>query len=102
MSIQDGNGGRAQDAVRAHADRILELTERGAITYVFGGADTVAPALRDVYAEIYQQHTGVSAAEGVAWLEEQRAAKSLPGRYLGGALMTDQPESRGNTWPFRV
>ncbi|MCH9736888.1 MAG: cytochrome P450 [Actinomycetia bacterium] len=75
---QDGNGSRVQDAVRAHADRIIELTERGAITYVCGGAETVAPALRDAYAEIYQQHAGVPAAEGVAWLEEQRAAN----RYL--------------------
>ena len=76
--VPDGTGGRVQDAVRAQADRILELTERGAVTYVCGGAGTVAPALRDAFADIYRQHAAVSAADGVAWLEEQRAAN----RYL--------------------
>jgi cytochrome P450/NADPH-cytochrome P450 reductase len=76
--VQDGTAGQVQDAVRGHADQILELVARGGITYVCGGAGTVAPALRDAFAEIYQRQAGVSAQEGVAWLEEQRAAN----RYL--------------------
>ena len=66
------------DAVRTHAEHVLDLMAAGGITYVCGGAGTVAPALRDAFAEIYHQHHGVSPADGVAWLEEQRAAN----RYL--------------------
>lgn len=76
--VQDGTAGQVQDAVRGHADQILELIAQGGITYVCGGAGTVAPALRDAFAEIYQRQSGVSAEEGVAWLEEQRGAN----RYL--------------------
>lgn len=76
--LQDGTAGQVQDAVRSNADQILELIARGGITYVCGGAGTVAPALRDAYAEIYQRQARVSAEEGAAWLEEQRAAN----RYL--------------------
>jgi len=76
--VQDGSRARVQDAVRAHGDRILEMTAQGGITYICGGAGTVAPALRDAYAEIYQQKYGVSAEEGVAWLEAQRETN----RYL--------------------
>ena len=74
--IKDGS--RVQDAVRAHAEQILELIDRGGVTYVCGGAGTVAPALRDAFAEIYQQHAGVSAQDATNWLEELRAAN----RYL--------------------
>ncbi len=74
--IKDGS--RVQDAVRAHAEQILELIARGGITYVCGGAGTVAPALRDAFAEIYQRHSGVSAEDATAWLEQQRTEN----RYL--------------------
>lgn len=76
--VPDRNRARVQDAVRTNADQILELVGRGGITYVCGGAGTVAPALRDASAEIRAQHAGVSADEGVAWLEELRASN----RYL--------------------
>lgn len=74
----DGTRAWVQDAVRANGDRILELVERGAITYVCGGAGTVAPALRDAYADIYHHRHGGSADEGVTWMEELRATY----RYL--------------------
>ena len=76
--VQDGTRARVDDAVRTHAEHVLDLMAAGGITYVCGGAGTVAPALRDAFAEIYHQHHGVSPADGVAWLEEQRAAN----RYL--------------------
>lgn len=76
--VQDGTRARVQDAVRANAEKILGLMSAGGVTYVCGGAGTVAPALRDAFAEIYHRHHGVSAEEGLAWLEEQRAAN----RYL--------------------
>lgn len=76
--VQDGTRARVQDAVRAHGERILDMMAAGGITYVCGGAGTVAPALREAFAEIYQQHHGVSADEGAAWIEGQRAAN----RYL--------------------
>lgn len=77
-AVQDGTRRRVDDAVRAHAEEILELIAAGGNTYVCGGAGTVAPALRDAYAEIYARHAGVSAEEGAAWLEGQRAEN----RYL--------------------
>ena len=77
-AVQDGTRRRVQDAVRCHADEILELMAAGGNTYVCGGAGTVAPALRGAFAEIYQRYAGVSADEGVAWLEELRATN----RYL--------------------
>ena len=76
--IEGPGRARVQDAVRVNAERILELIDAGAITYVCGGAGTVAPALRDAFADIYQRHHGVSAEQATAWLEEQRAAN----RYL--------------------
>ncbi len=76
--VQEGTRARVQDAVRAHADEILELIAAGGTTYVCGGAGTVAPALRDAFADIYQRKAGCSGDEGVAWLEELRAAN----RYL--------------------
>ncbi|MGY4710583.1 bifunctional cytochrome P450/NADPH--P450 reductase [Mycolicibacterium sp. CBM1] len=71
--VSDGTRTRVQDAVRANADRILELMGRGGITYVCGGAGTVAPALRDAFADIYQKNKAVSPEEGSAWLENLRA-----------------------------
>ncbi len=76
--VDDGRRSRVQDAVHSNAERILELIAAGAITYVCGGAGTVAPALRDAFAQIYQRQHGVSAEDGAAWLEEQRTAY----RYL--------------------
>ncbi|MDY6996071.1 MAG: cytochrome P450 [Actinomycetota bacterium] len=75
---ESGPRQRVQDCVRAQGERILDLMQRGGVTYICGGAGTVAPALRDAYAEIYTQHAGVSAEAGVAWLEQQRADN----RYL--------------------
>ncbi|MCX2930958.1 cytochrome P450 [Mycobacterium sp. CVI_P3] len=71
--VSDGTRARVQDAVRANADQILDLMGRGGITYVCGGAGTVAPALRDAFAEIYSKNNAVSAEEGTAWLEDLRA-----------------------------
>lgn len=76
--VQDGTRARVQDAVRANADQVLDMVARGGVTYVCGGAGTVAPALRDAFAEIYRQHRAVSADESVAWLEDLRATN----RYL--------------------
>jgi cytochrome P450/NADPH-cytochrome P450 reductase len=76
--VSDGTRTRVQDAVRANAEKILELIDAGAITYVCGGAGTVAPALRDAFAEIYQHHHGVSREDAEAWLENRRATN----RYL--------------------
>lgn len=85
-AVQDGTRRRVQDAVRCHADEILELTAAGGNTYVCGGAGIVAPALRGAFAEIYQRYAGVSADEGVAWLEEPARDEPLSRGRLGSAL----------------
>lgn len=76
--VRDGTGGYVQTAVHSNADEILDLVAQGGITYVCGGAGTVAPALRDAFGEIYHQRNGVTADDGAAWLEEMRATN----RYL--------------------
>jgi cytochrome P450/NADPH-cytochrome P450 reductase len=70
----NGTKERVQNKVTERADQILDLMDKGAVVYVCGAADTVAPALRDTFAEIYQQHAGVSSQEANAWLEDRRAA----------------------------
>lgn len=77
-NVRDGTRGYVQDAVRANADEILDVIAQGGVTYVCGGAGTVAPALRDAFGEIYHQRNGVTAEDGAAWLEDLRATN----RYL--------------------
>ena len=74
--IQDGTRARVQDAVQPMPRRFS-----GSCRRVESPTCAEAPALWllrwDAFAEIYRHH-GVSAEEGLAWLEEQRAAN----RYL--------------------
>lgn len=62
-----------QNKVTERADQILDLMEKGGVVYVCGAADTVAPALRRTFAQIYQQHAGVPRDDADAWVEDQRA-----------------------------
>lgn len=76
--VRDGTKAWVQDKIREHSQRVLELMNEGGNVYVCGGAQTVAPALRKTFAEIYQQANGCSTEEAEAWLEQQRTAN----RYL--------------------
>ncbi|MGB0973061.1 MAG: cytochrome, partial [Mycobacterium sp.] len=72
--VRDGTRAWVQDKIVEHSQRVLDLLGEGGNVYVCGGAQTVAPALRATFAQIYQQATGCSAAEGAAWLEQQRTS----------------------------
>ncbi len=76
--VRDGSEAWVQDKVREHGDRVLELMDAGGNAYVCGGSETVAPALRSTFADMYRQRANVSEADGQAWLEEQRSTN----RYL--------------------
>lgn len=78
-AVQDGTRWRVQDAVRCHADEILELMAAGGnYLCLRGSRHRRARVAECAFAEIYQRYAGVSADEGVAWLEELRATN----RYL--------------------
>ncbi|CAN5505573.1 cytochrome P450 [soil metagenome] len=72
--VTDGTKARVQTKVTERGEQILDLMSKGGVVYVCGAADTVAPALRQTFADIYQQHTGVSNEDATTWLEEQRSA----------------------------
>lgn len=74
----DGSKAWVQHKVAERGGQILDLMSKGGVVYVCGAADTVAPALRQTFADLYQQHAGVAAEDATAWLEEQRSAN----RYL--------------------
>jgi cytochrome P450/NADPH-cytochrome P450 reductase len=74
----DGTKAWVQHKVTERGEQILDLMNKGGIVYVCGAADTVAPALRQTFADIYQQHAGVSQEAALAWMEAQRSAN----RYL--------------------
>ncbi len=76
--VRDGSQAWVQDKVSEHGDRVFDLMDAGGNVYVCGGAETVAPAVRNAFADIYSKRANVSAAEGQEWLEAQRANN----RYL--------------------
>ncbi len=76
--VTDGTKAWVQEEVKKHGERVLDLMVQGGNTYVCGGAETVAPAVRATFGEIYAEHSNVSAEDGAAWMEDLRANN----RYL--------------------
>ena len=67
-----------QDLLRAQADQILPLLDRGARIYVCGDAKGMAPDVQGVLADLLAQHQKVSRADADAMLERWKQ----DGRYL--------------------
>ncbi len=73
--LPDGKGAWVQNKVTENADQILDLLDQGAVVYVCGGADTVAPALRQAFADIYSAAHGADDEQAQAWIESLRSSQ---------------------------
>jgi cytochrome P450/NADPH-cytochrome P450 reductase len=67
-----------QHMIEAEADEVWNLMAQGAVIYVCGNANTMAPGVRAALTDIHQAKTGGTEAAAQAWLSELRAAD----RYL--------------------
>ncbi len=63
--------------VRQHTD-VWRLIEEGAVIFVCGNANTMAPAVRRAFMDVFMQQTGKPQADADAWLAALRAEH----RYL--------------------
>jgi cytochrome P450/NADPH-cytochrome P450 reductase len=67
-----------QDELRARQDAVWKLIESGAVVYVCGDARSMAPGVRQAFADIFRAKTATSEAVAEAWLNDLVASK----RYL--------------------
>jgi cytochrome P450 / NADPH-cytochrome P450 reductase len=67
-----------QDQIIEHKDRLWELFEAGAITYVCGDASQMAPGVRQAFAAIYAEKKDTSLEIAIAWMDQM----TREGRYL--------------------
>ncbi len=67
-----------QDELRAHQADVWRLMEQGAIVYICGDARSMAPAVRQAFADIFRAQTATSPAVAEAWLDDLVASR----RYL--------------------
>jgi cytochrome P450/NADPH-cytochrome P450 reductase len=67
-----------QDELRAHGDEVWELIQGGAVVYICGDARSMAPGVRQAFADILLAKTGFTSALAVARLNDLVGAK----RYI--------------------
>jgi cytochrome P450/NADPH-cytochrome P450 reductase len=67
-----------QHMIEAEADEVWSLMAQGAVIYVCGNANTMAPGVRAALVDIHRAKTGGTEAAAQAWLSDLRAAD----RYL--------------------
>lgn len=67
-----------QQRIREQHSEVWRLLEAGAIVYVCGEANKMAPAVREAFMDVFKQETGASEASAQAWLDGLIASK----RYL--------------------
>jgi cytochrome P450/NADPH-cytochrome P450 reductase len=58
-----------QDRIWEDRGEIEKLFRQGAYVYVCGDGETMAPAVREVFLDIYRQATGASSEEAQAWAD---------------------------------
>lgn len=73
-----------QHEMAARADEVWDLIQRGASIFVCGNANTIAPAVRAVLADIHRDRTGGSAEDAQLWLADLRAAGRFVEDVWGG------------------
>jgi cytochrome P450/NADPH-cytochrome P450 reductase len=74
-----------QDQIKAHADEVWELMQRGAVIYVCGDASRMEPDVRRAFAAIYQAKTGADAQGAEDWLTRlQHDNRYLADVWAGG------------------
>jgi cytochrome P450 / NADPH-cytochrome P450 reductase len=57
-----------QQAIKERSEDVWRLLQQEAIIFVCGEASRMAPDVRQAFVEVFQQHTGTTAADGNAWL----------------------------------
>jgi cytochrome P450 / NADPH-cytochrome P450 reductase len=82
-------------------DRILEqradvwrLIEAGAVVFVCGNANTMAPAVRGAFMDVFRKQTGKSQADAEAWLSALRADQRYLEDIWGGSATADPATSQ--------
>ena len=67
-----------QQAIKNHSEDVWRLLQQDAVVFVCGEASRMAPDVRQAFASMFQEHTGVAAADSQAWLAGLVASQ----RYL--------------------
>ena len=67
-----------QQAIRSHGEDVWRLLQQEAVVFVCGEASRMAPDVRQAFAGVFQDHTGVASADAKAWLSGLAAGH----RYL--------------------
>ena len=85
-------------------DRILEqradvwrLIEAGAVIFVCGNANTMAPAVRRAFMDVFRKQTGKSQADADAWLAALRAEHRYLEDIWGGSSAPADPVTSQDT-----
>ncbi|MFI9275874.1 bifunctional cytochrome P450/NADPH--P450 reductase [Kitasatospora sp. NPDC052896] len=67
-----------QQVIAQHEDEIWQLLRQDAVIFVCGDATSMAPAVRQAFAEVFSHKTGTTASDAEAWLAGLRQSN----RYL--------------------
>ena len=78
-----------QQAIAANGDAVWELLQKEAPVFVCGEASRMAPAVKQAFVDLFCKRTGVSAADGKAWL----AGLVTNHRYLEDIWASSAPVS---------
>ncbi|MHA6622197.1 bifunctional cytochrome P450/NADPH--P450 reductase [Pseudonocardia sp. DLS-67] len=80
---EDGRRYVQHEMLHRH-DEVWDLLERGAVIFVCGNANTMAPGVRAALVDIYRQHTGGTSAQAQDWLADLRAQDRFLEDIWGG------------------
>ncbi len=84
-----------QDRILEHSAEIWRLMAAGAVIYVCGNANTMAPAVRRAFTDVFREQTGTPAAEAGAWLAGLRAQQRYLEDIWGGSAVPAGPALTG-------
>jgi cytochrome P450/NADPH-cytochrome P450 reductase len=73
-----------QDEIRESGDEVLALLDAGAIVFVCGNANTMAPGVRAAFIDVFRRRNGAEQATAAAWLNQLRAAERYFEDIWGG------------------
>ncbi len=73
-----------QHEIAARGDEVWDQIEQGAVIFVCGNANTMAPGVRAALVDIQREHTGGTAEAAQIWLADMRAQSRLVEDIWGG------------------
>ena len=76
-----------QQAIAVNGDAVWDLLQKEAAVFVCGEASRMAPDVKQAFVDLFCKHTGVSAADGKAWL----AGRVTGHRYLEDIWASSMP-----------